>query len=73
MRQSVHNNKKLACKTTDTSQQKHGKHEKKKNIWFNPPFSKNISTKIFFIPVISTFPKKPHFQWHIQQKQNQTN
>ena len=38
-------NKKLTYKPTDTNHQKHSKH-KRKMIWFNPPFSKNISTKI---------------------------
>ena len=37
-------NKKITYKTTGTNQQKHSKH--KRNIWFNPPFSKNVSTKI---------------------------
>ena len=38
-------NKKLSYKPTDTKHQKHSKH-KRKIIWFNPPFSKNVSTKI---------------------------
>ena len=38
-------NKKLTYKSTDTNHQKHSKH-KRKIIWFNPPFSKNVSTKI---------------------------
>ena len=38
-------NKKVKCKLTDTNHQKHSKH-KRKIIWFNPPFSKNISTDI---------------------------
>ena len=38
-------NKKLTYKLTDTSQQTHSKH-KTKIIWFKPPFSKSISTKI---------------------------
>ena len=38
-------NKKLTYKPTDTNHQKHSKH-KRKIIWFNPPFSKNVSTKI---------------------------
>ena len=37
--------KKLTGKPTDTNQQKHCKH-KRKIIWFNSPFSKNVSTKI---------------------------
>ena len=37
-------NKKLKYKPTDTNHQKHSKH-KRKIIWFNPPFSKNVSTK----------------------------
>ena len=45
LRQSGYN-KKLSYKpTTDTKHQKHSKH-KRKIIWFNPPFSKNVSTKI---------------------------
>ena len=42
--QSGHN-KKLSYKPTDTKHQKHRKH-KRKIIWFNPLFSKNVSTKI---------------------------
>ena len=38
-------NKKLTYIPTDTNHQKHSKH-KRKIIWFNPPFSKNVSTKI---------------------------
>ena len=38
-------NKKLTYKPTNTKHQKHSKH-KRKIIWFNPPFSKNVSTKI---------------------------
>ena len=38
-------NKKLTYKPTDTNQQKHSKH-KRKIIWFNSLFSKNVSTKI---------------------------
>ena len=38
-------NKKLSFKPTDIKHQKHSKH-KGKIIWFNPPFSKNVSTKI---------------------------
>ena len=38
-------NKKLTYKPTDTTHQKHSKH-KRKIIWFNPPFSKNVSIKI---------------------------
>ena len=38
-------NTKLITKPTDTNHQKHSKH-KKKIIWFNPPFSKNVSIKI---------------------------
>ena len=38
-------NKKLSHKPTDTKHQKHSKH-KRKIIWFNPPFSKNVFTKI---------------------------
>ena len=44
MRQSGYN-KKLTYKLTDTNHQKHSKH-KRKIIWFNPPFSRNIFTKI---------------------------
>ena len=44
LRQSGYN-KKLTYKPTDTNHQKHSKH-KRKIIWFNPPFSKNVSTKI---------------------------
>ena len=44
LRQSGYNNK-LTHKTTDTNHQKHSKH-KRKIVWFNPPFSKNVSTKI---------------------------
>ena len=44
LRQSGYN-KKLSYKPTDTKHQKHSKH-KRKIIWFNPPFSKNVSTKI---------------------------
>ena len=56
------NNKKLTYKPTDTNPQKHSKH-KRKIIWSNPPFSKNVSTriaKIFFKPARPAFPKKPH-------------
>ena len=38
-------NKKLIFKPTDTNHQKHSKY-KRKIIWFNPPFSKSVSTKI---------------------------
>ena len=38
-------NKKLSYKPTDTKHQKHSKH-KRKIIWFNPMFSKSVSTKI---------------------------
>ena len=44
LRQSGYN-KKLSYKPTGTKHQKHSKH-KRKIIWFNPPFSKNVSTKI---------------------------
>ena len=44
LRQSGYN-KKLAYKLTDTKHQKYSKH-KRKIIWFNPPFTKNVSTKI---------------------------
>ena len=44
LRQSGYN-KKLSCKPTDSKHQKHSKH-KRKIIWFNPSFSKNVSTKI---------------------------
>ena len=44
LRQSGYN-KNLSYKPTDTKHQKHIKH-KRKIIWFNPPFSKNVSTKI---------------------------
>ena len=37
-------NKKVTYKLTDTKNQKHSRH-KRKIIWFNPPFSKNVSTK----------------------------
>ena len=40
LRQSGYN-KKLTYKPTDTTHQKHSKH-KRKIIWFNPPFSKNV-------------------------------
>ena len=44
LRQSEYN-KKLTWKTKDTNSQKHSKH--KRNItWFNPPFNKNVSSKI---------------------------
>ena len=43
LRQSGYN-KKLTYKPTDTNLQKHSKH-KRKIIWFNPTFSKNVSTK----------------------------
>ena len=55
-------NKKLTYKPTDTNHQKHSKH-KRKIIWFNPPFSKNVSTKIgkSFLSLLDLhFPKKPH-------------
>ena len=64
-------NKKLTYKPTDTNHQRHSKH-KRKIMWFNPPFSKNISTEVFSKLVRPTFPKKPHLQQHIQQKQNQS-
>ena len=38
------NNKKLSYKPKETMHQKHSNH-KRKIIWFNPQFSKNISTK----------------------------
>ena len=44
LRQSGYN-KKLAYKPTGTNCKKHSKH-KRKIIWFNPKFSKNVSTKI---------------------------
>ena len=44
LRQSGYN-KKLTYKPTDTNHQKHSKH-KRKIIWFNPPFSKSVSTKV---------------------------
>ena len=44
LRQSGYN-KKLTYKPTDTNHQKHSKH-KRKIKWFNPPFNKNVSTKI---------------------------
>ena len=37
-------NKKLTYKPTDTNHQKHSKY--KRNIWFNPTFGKDVSTKI---------------------------
>ena len=52
--------KKLTYKPTDTNHQKHSKH-KRKIIWFNPPFSKNVSTKIgkSFLSLLGLhFPKK---------------
>ena len=55
-------NKKLTHKTTDTNHQKHSKH-KRKIIWFTPPFSKNVSTKIkkSFLSLLDLhFPKKIH-------------
>ena len=59
LRQSGYN-KKLTYKHTNTNQQKHSKH-KRKIIWFNPPFSKNVSTKIgkSFLSLLDLhFPKK---------------
>ena len=53
-------NKKLTYKPKDTNHQKHSKH-KRKIIWFNPPFSKNVSTKIgkYFLSLLDRhFPKK---------------
>ena len=44
LRQSGYN-KKITYKPTDSNHQKDSKH-KRKIIWFNPPFSKNVSTKI---------------------------
>ena len=44
LRQSGYN-KKLTYKPTDTNHQKHSKH-KRKIIWFNPPFNKNVSAEI---------------------------
>ena len=61
LRQSGYN-KKLTYKPTDTNHQKHSKH-KRKIIWFNPPFSKIVSTKIgksFLSLQDLHFPKKPH-------------
>ena len=52
-------NKKLTYKTTDTNHQKHSKH-KRKIIRFNPPFSKNVSTKIgkYFLSLLDLhFPR----------------
>ena len=59
LRQSGYN-KELTYKPTDTNHQKHSKH-KRKIIWFNPPFSKNVSTKIgkSFLSLLDLhFPKK---------------
>ena len=44
MQQSGYN-KKLTYKHTDTNHQRHSKH-KRKILWFNSPFSKNVSKKI---------------------------
>ena len=55
-------NKKLTYKPTDTNHQKHSKHNRK-IIWFNPLFSKNVSTKIgktFSSLLDLHFPKKTH-------------
>ena len=52
-------NKKLSYKLTDTKHQKYSKH-KRKIIWFNPPFSKNVSTKIrkYFLSLLDLhFPR----------------
>ena len=54
--------KKLTYKPTDTNHQEHSKH-KRKIIWFTPPFSKNVSTKIgkSFLSLLDLhFPKKIH-------------
>ena len=61
LRQSGYN-KKLTYKPKDTEHQKHSKH-KRQITWFNPPFSKNASTKIgksFFSLLDLHFPKKTH-------------
>ena len=49
--------KKLIYKSTYTNHQKHNKYNRK-IIWFNPPFSKNVSAKIgiFFLSL-----SDPHF------------
>ena len=51
LRQSGYN-KKLTYKPTDPNHQKHSKH-KRKIIWCNPLFSKNVSTKIGTIFIIA--------------------
>ena len=53
--------KKLTYKPTNTNHQKHSKH-KRKIIWFNPPFSKNVSTKIgkFFLSLLDLHYPKNH-------------
>ena len=63
LRQSGYDNI-LTYKPTDTNHQKHRKH-KRKIIWFNQPFSKNVFRKIgksFFKSVRLTFPKELHFE-----------
>ena len=52
-------NRKLTDRPTDTNHQKHSK-QKRKIIWFNPPFSKNDYTKIgkYFLSLLDLhFPK----------------
>ena len=61
LRQSAYN-KKLTYKPTDTNHQKYSK-GKRKIIWLNLPFSKNVSTKIgknFLKLVRRSFDKEPH-------------
>ena len=59
-------NKKLTYKTTDTNHQKHSKH-KRKIIRFNPPFSKNVSTKIgkYFLSLLDLHFSRNHIYSNI--------
>ena len=69
LRQSGYN-KKLTYKPTDTSHQKHSKH-KRKIIWFNPLFSKSVSTKIgkSFLSLLGLhFPKTHIVAYSIETK-----
>ena len=67
-------NKQLTYKPTDTKHQKHSKH-KRKIIWFNPPFSKNVSTKIrkSFLSLFNLhFPRNLIYNGMFNRKENQS-
>ena len=67
-------NKQLTYKPTDTKHQKHSKH-KWKIIWFNPPFSKNVPTKIrkSFLSLFNLhFPRNLIYNGMFNRKENQS-